>query len=148
MKKGSAKKKKKDASVSNIRKEILRELSEILQAHRSSKGTRWKAKKKNTRGFLRKCQPPARQRFPGGNQGQERRAQCQAKKTGTSRRLSRRQPGVKEGNKNSAVLRNVWRQRHWCLGRSKYIALSYAWQNDVKASVRTPSRPHHSAACW
>ena len=110
-------------------------------------------RRNTTRSFLHKCQPPACQRLLGGNERQERKgagqeddkhrediregAQCQAKKTGTSRRKSRRQPwALEKGSENSVVVHTMWRQkRQWCLGRSEHIFLLYAWQIDVKASV-------------
>ena len=55
--------------------------------------------------------------------------------------------GAHEGKK-SADLRNVRRQRQWCLGSEEPIVPSHAWQNDVKASVGLggpPGRFLHSA---
>ena len=53
-----------------------------------------------------------------------RRAQCQSKKTGRI-----------EGKVVDATKRTRKGCKQWCPGWSEHIALSYAWQNDVKASV-------------
>ena len=46
---------------------------------------RKETKKKNTHGLLRKCQPPARQRFPGGIGWQERQRAVPGQEDGNER---------------------------------------------------------------
>ena len=54
------------------------------------------------------------------------RTQSQAKKTGK----------IEEDVARMQVLHTVWRQkRQWCPGGQKHVAASYAWYNDVKASM-------------
>ena len=50
---------------------VQHQLAKIRTRHNTTmkKGT----KKSSTRGFLRKCQPPVWQRYPGGNERQERK---------------------------------------------------------------------------
>ena len=67
--------------------------------------------KSSTRGFLRKCQPPARQRFPGGSERQEREGRnARPKRLERSRTTSQMQPSAQE-RRNSAVLHTMWRQK-------------------------------------
>ena len=68
-------------------------------------------KRSDTRGFLRKCQPPACSGFPGGNTRQERLDAVSGREDGKHREDNREgNSGTKEGSKSSAVLRNVRRQ--------------------------------------
>ena len=75
------------------------------------------------RGFLRKCQPPAWQRFPGGISRQERKGRSvRSRRRERSRRRSREcnHAQGKEG-KNSAVFQIVWRKKAMVLRRAKAL---------------------------
>ena len=117
-------KKKRTPWVSNPWMEILRELSEFIWTHRRPKGQERRRRRSTTRGFLRKCQPPAWQRFSGDVERHERQGAVSSQRDGKTREVKTVQSSTTCGSK-----------RQWCLGRVQHIALSYAWQNDVKTSV-------------
>ena len=112
--------------------EILRKLSEFVQAHRRQKKRR--TKKSSTHSLLRKCQHPARQRFPGGIGRHEReKLSARPRRRERSRRRSRRccQKQGKERKKkvlSSTPCGNGALVDH-------HSAPSSVWQDDVKASV-------------
>ena len=77
-------------------------------------------KKSSTHGFLRKCQPPAWQRFPGGSERQEREGRsARPRRRERSRRRSRMQPGAQErGRKIVQSFTPCGGKRQWCIGRN------------------------------
>ena len=95
-------------------------------------------RRSTTRGFLRKCQPPACQGKPGGNNRQERKDAVSGQQDGKHRedyREGKHGHKRRTKKKNSAVLQKGGGKKQWCLGKSEHIVPSHAWQNDVKASV-------------
>ena len=94
-------------------------LSEFVEAHRRQ-GTKKKRTKKSSRhGFLRKCQPPACQRFPGGNERQERKGAVPGQEDGKDRGEGREPSAQEKEVKNSAILHNMWRQKAMVLGEAR-----------------------------
>ena len=104
------------------------------KAHRNSKGQMVRRRRSITRGFLRKCQPPACQGNPVAITDRSGRTQCQAKKTGNIEKLPRRQTWAQQG-KTAEFSATFGGKRQWCLGSFEHIVPSHAWQNDIKASV-------------
>ena len=62
------------------------------------------------RARVRKCQPPTRPNFPGGNKGQDRKGVVSGQEDGKHREDNRESNHGHKRRKN-AVLRNVWRQK-------------------------------------
>ena len=115
------------------------------KAHRDSKDQLVRRRRSNTRGFLRKCQPPTCQGLPVATQtgaegrsiGQEKdgkhredtygkhQADHHVGKTGAQ--------GVKRRREVSSA--TCGGKKQWCLGSEEPIIPSHAWQNDVKGMV-------------
>ena len=80
------------------------------------------------RGFLRKCESPAWQRFPGGIERQERKGAVPGQGDGKDREGRESNRGHKQGASFTS-----------CGGKETMVPLgsdpSYAWHCDVKASV-------------
>ena len=75
-------------------------------------------------------------RFSGGIKGEEREGRsANPKRRERSRTKSWMQRSAQEKGVKTVQSSPCGIKRQWCQGRPEHIAPSYAWQNDVKASV-------------
>ena len=67
------------------------------------------------------------------------RAHCQAKKTGNiEEKVANATKCTGKERKTVPPFTSCGGKKKWCPGRSEHIAKSYAWQNDMKASMNKP----------
>ena len=96
---------------------LKRNSSQAVRPHKAHRSSKERMRRRSiTRGFLRKCQPPACQGVPVATTDRSGRTQYQAKKTGHIEKTTAR-ANISTRRKNSAVLRNVWRQKAMVPGK-------------------------------